>query len=302
MSLLYPQYNLFCSDEWQGRLKDLNLSAEPYRVVRKSGIQVAYRNQDYLVDFEKWPNEGFGNSEEFQFLAKQAHVVMFRKLLIDEKPADLPKGSLLWPSAVSPYMDLTSTLRPKKRAMDDIKRCERKLIQEHGSIEISIAKIEERLQWFENWIQMQETRRHSQGDLSLMSDSKIYQDFHLWIVQGAYPEWMKLFQLKLENTFLALGLCYVWRNVFYFQLPAFNQDQKFRKYGLGKLFVQKLIEWSLDQKLSVFDFLQGDEPYKFDWNPLVRPLFQCEVPLGVLGRVVTAVRSKTIQKKKVSVA
>jgi hypothetical protein len=294
----YPQQNLFNSVAWADRLSELGLSVSGYEVEKKSGfIPVAYRANHHLVDFEDWPQPDFFSSEDFRRDAKGAQLAFFRKLSLEGRPAELPRNSFTWVSTVSPYLDLGGKLNFHKRAMEDIKRCERNLTAAVSAPRLSLADSASRQSWFEQWFLFQEQRRQSQGQHSPLSDPATKSLFHRWITGGSQPSWLKLFQLDAGEKALCRGLCLVHEGVFYFQLPSFNPDPGLRKFGLGKLFVQKLVDWSLENKLKIFDFLQGDEEYKFSWNPVVRKLYQCEVPLTLAGRAMVEFRRRRIRSK-----
>jgi len=276
----YPHENLYLSLEWKERIQKLKLSPAQWSIHNRYGFKILRRTLYFLEDFEAWP------SMDLEFYKQTgADLIEFQKLPQELRPEQIPSLSLVKKLRSSPYIDLKNPLPPKKRAMQDIIRCEKKLIQEKGQLELCLAGENERPTWFEAWANFHKQRRKSLGDVDYLEQKEIYEVFKSWITDAELPGWMKLFSLKAGNETICYGLCYVYLGVFYFQIPTFNPIPELKKFGPGKLFVQKLIDWSNEQNLEIFDFLQGDEEYKFSWNPQIRQLYQCNIPLTLKGRM-----------------
>jgi CelD/BcsL family acetyltransferase involved in cellulose biosynthesis len=54
-------------------------------------------------------------------------------------------------------------------------------------------------------------------------------------------------------------------------------DIKFSNYSPGKIHLKKLIEESINQGAYIFDFLRGNESYKYDWTKNEVILYQIKV-------------------------
>jgi len=68
----------------------------------------------------------------------------------------------------------------------------------------------------------------------------------------------------------------------YYQ-PAF--DTAFARFSPSKMLIAALLETGIAKGWREFDFLLGDEPYKFEWGPRVREEADWRVAKGWLGRV-----------------
>lgn len=96
----------------------------------------------------------------------------------------------------------------------------------------------------------------------------------------AKPKTRKFFEqllasgvLQLSGIFagdqaLALHAGFVHERRFYFVLPAY--DIQYQKYKPGQLLLESMLESSFQAGHSEFDFLLGDEPYKFYYANRVR--------------------------------
>lgn len=71
--------------------------------------------------------------------------------------------------------------------------------------------------------------------------------------------------LELDEVILATHIGILYQDVFYYLLPTFNQDIKWRKYSLGRIHLEKLTEWAIIHKVNNFDFTIGAESYKKIW-------------------------------------
>ena len=149
---------------------------------------------------------------------------------------------------------------------------------------------EERAQWFEWYVAFQRVNNR-------ISDEQ-YEILKRWTLEGEKPEWMRLTGLMVNGVPLAVGLFYYWDGVFYYFSSTRSPDPRFRKYGTGKLFVEKLIQHTISIGGTTFDFLQGEHEYKAQWNPKIRVLYQCIYPRSLKGFLaLTLFRLKKALKK-----
>lgn len=71
--------------------------------------------------------------------------------------------------------------------------------------------------------------------------------------------------LLLDEEILATHLGVLYQDVFYYILPTFNQDIKWKQYSLGRIHLEKLTEWAINHHVNNFDFTIGAEGYKRIW-------------------------------------
>lgn len=77
------------------------------------------------------------------------------------------------------------------------------------------------------------------------------------------------------NNVIAVHVGVIWDKRFYYWLPAYGVD--YRKYSAGRILLEKLMEWSYTEGHQEFDFLLGDEEYKYLYATDVR----CVEALGI---------------------
>ncbi|MBF0531680.1 MAG: GNAT family N-acetyltransferase [Candidatus Omnitrophica bacterium] len=113
-------------------------------------------------------------------------------------------------------------------------------------------------------------RRQANGQSSFFCRGPYLEFFtelaHLW----QNKKWMWLSALTCQGRPAAalLSFCY-GRQLGYFA-PAF--DDQFEKYSVSRILTQAVLRESFERRLASFDFMLGEENYKFDWSPAVMPL------------------------------
>lgn len=279
----YPIENLFHSQTWAQRITALGLDTPKFYSSPFYSMTLAFQCEGLLSDFETWPSDDIMKCGDFK-----SDWVVVRKLLPEQAREDeldrlkktLPihKRPVILPYSNSPYLDLTKPLNPQKNKIAHVYRTERKLTREIGKPELrEFNTAEERAQWFEWFASFQA----SQGRLPDNQREALQK----WVLEGEKPEWMRLICLMVGDVALVAGLFYYWKGVFYYYSSAMNPDPAYRKYGPGKLMVEKLIHYTIAQGGEIFDFLQGDHSYKSHWNPQSRMLFQWIGPVTIKGSI-----------------
>ncbi|MBI3555826.1 MAG: GNAT family N-acetyltransferase [Deltaproteobacteria bacterium] len=241
------------------------------------------------VDFEEWPKAGpLPPIRTATKADAKVDWVVYRKLLTEQTTPEqienlgqsLPfyKRPFVTAYTTSPYLDLTQPLNCKKSAIAHIYRTERKLTREVGAPVLrEFNTPEERAEWFEWYVAFQRVQNR-------ISDEQ-YEILKKWTQDGEKPEWMHLTGLMVNDVPLAMGLFYYSDGVFYYFSSTMSPDPQYRKYGPGKLFVEKLIQQTITRGGRTFDFLQGEHNYKAHWNPTNRVLYQCIYPHSPKGLI-----------------
>jgi len=103
--------------------------------------------------------------------------------------------------------------------------------------------------------------------------SKRYRDFHLDVADRFCKKgWLALYFLKLDGEVAASLYGFKYNNCFYYYLGGFNPQ--WNHLSVGTILTGEVIHDSISEKLSYFDFLRGDEDYKFKWGAVPRKNFR----------------------------
>ncbi len=75
---------------------------------------------------------------------------------------------------------------------------------------------------------------------------------------------IKLFHLRHNDNLICYMLCFDYHNRIYFWNTSF--DVKYFQYSVGKIIIKEALEYCFNNNYSLFDFMAGDEDYKFKWT------------------------------------
>jgi CelD/BcsL family acetyltransferase involved in cellulose biosynthesis len=95
--------------------------------------------------------------------------------------------------------------------------------------------------------------------------NKNFMSFHEIIINELHKKGMaKLYFVKNDNEFIAGIYLLFYNNKIHYYQSGF--EPAWGKYSLGTLLFHHCIKAAFDNGVDEFDFLQGDEAYKYDWT------------------------------------
>jgi CelD/BcsL family acetyltransferase involved in cellulose biosynthesis len=80
--------------------------------------------------------------------------------------------------------------------------------------------------------------------------------------------WFRLYFLTVNDKPVAANLSLEYKKKMYGHLVGFDPD--YSRYGVGCLLQLKVLEECIAEGISEYDFMQGAEPYKFNWTSKYR--------------------------------
>jgi CelD/BcsL family acetyltransferase involved in cellulose biosynthesis len=145
-------------------------------------------------------------------------------------------------------------------------RSREKSLQKKHTIEIVYADenhktINESMQ---KYFELQEQRIQDKGISSIVTN-KNFQQFHIDIIKSFLGNgWLSLTFLKVDGDEAACLYGYKYNNKYYHYQGGFRPELK--RYGIGTLIIAKQIEKLIESGYREYDFLRGNEEYKYDWT------------------------------------
>ena len=115
----------------------------------------------------------------------------------------------------------------------------------------------------EAFFEQKRNRYQTTGAYDLLASEAVrgfYSDMPSELGQGAKIQLSALF---LDNLVLATHWGVVDQLNFYYLMPTFATEWK--RYSPGRLLLEHLLKWSIEQGFKVFDFTVGGEEYKKEW-------------------------------------
>ncbi|MGE3508288.1 MAG: GNAT family N-acetyltransferase [Vicinamibacterales bacterium] len=91
-----------------------------------------------------------------------------------------------------------------------------------------------------------------------------YLTFHEALAQTFFDRgWLRLFALESAGRPLAMTYCFAYAGRYSFYQSG--RDPEFARYRVGLLLMHLVVQEAIRDGASVFDFLRGEEEYKFHW-------------------------------------
>ena len=110
-------------------------------------------------------------------------------------------------------------------------------------------------------------------------------DFHEALSRLALARgWLRLFTLRLDDVAIAAVYGFRYRDTFYFYQSGFDPRQA--RASVGLIAVGLSIKAAVEEGATEYDFLHGDEAYKFHWARRTREIGRLELyPPHMRGRL-----------------
>lgn len=189
-------------------------------------------------------------------------IFNLRNFLIDVLPVKKcgDSHSLKLPNS----LDVFHQMIPKK-ILKDNNRMERRL-NDLGILKLRILEENsEKANFLTTMIKQKEDRYLSTGARNIFEDSVIKSFYEDIGNAENVAEYIHLSALTLDREILATNMGFNYKGRFFYLMPTFNHSPKWRRFSLGRIHLQKLIQWCIEHQVTVFDFTVGNEQYKRIW-------------------------------------
>ena len=159
------------------------------------------------------------------------------------------------------YLSFLSSL-PKNLRQD--LRTSRNNLSKNGSWHFYEAQtVDDKKRVLSALISFHVNRQHDKVGKSIFSVEDNVQFFKQIISNNLKEFKIHLSAIEQNNRIISASLSISCRKKFYYWIPSF--DQSIKRISLGKLHIMHLIEYCYNNNFSVFDFMGGDESYKYQW-------------------------------------
>ena len=78
-------------------------------------------------------------------------------------------------------------------------------------------------------------------------------------------DWLRLHLIALDGGIVSALYCFEFREKYYYYLGGFAPD--LGRYSLGTVLTARALKHAIERGCKEFDFLRGNEPYKYRWQP-----------------------------------
>ncbi|MBW3623318.1 MAG: GNAT family N-acetyltransferase [Armatimonadetes bacterium] len=179
-----------------------------------------------------------------------------------------PRHAALLPQAVAPYRPLPPTVEELhaqfgKKLRSNLRYARRVLEREHA-VEFALAGPDDLETEMTNFFTLHARRWRSRWQPGVLFGGAV-QSFHRQAARGLLEqEALRLHVLRLDGTTVASLYCFSFAGVGYYYLGGFDPDLS--RYSIGTLLTAHAMESAVREGCWEFDFLRGQEPYKYRWG------------------------------------
>ena len=150
-----------------------------------------------------------------------------------------------------------------------LKKSITKLEREQGRVELKnyyeLGSLEQTIQIL---IDLHQKRWTSRGNSGIFMKKKS-RDITLQTAKYfAEKNWLRMYFLTVNDKPIAVELNLEYKGKMYCHLKGF--DPEYYKYRVGSLLTLKVLEKCIEEGIVEYDFMQGNEAYKFDWTSKYR--------------------------------
>lgn len=169
-----------------------------------------------------------------------------------------------------------------KRIKADTNRQIRRL-EEKGSLQFRIIDMQDKdaQAVLEAFISQKRHRYQSTGSWDLLASSAVRTFYTTMPAVLGSEVYLQLSALFLGNEIIATHWGAFDEKRFYFLMPTFFSE--YSQFSPGRLLLEKLLEWSIERKIAIFDFTVGGEEYKKIWCNREMVLYEIYLPVTVKG-------------------
>lgn len=179
-----------------------------------------------------------------------------------------------------PYLTINSSWSDYKKTKRrkfwyNIRRSERLIKEEVGELEFKIAstpvEISNILPEIFDLHEKRWSDQFTTSDFSTLDGRKKYNAAAMELSEIGECE---IAYLMIDGKVLSYSYSLIQDNNYYFYSHASSLSRGLRKYSLGKVLISKLLETVFDRKFNCFDFMIGEESYKYEWTKTSTPSYR----------------------------
>jgi CelD/BcsL family acetyltransferase involved in cellulose biosynthesis len=78
-------------------------------------------------------------------------------------------------------------------------------------------------------------------------------------------DWLRLHLIVIDGKIVSSLYCFEFREKYYYYLGGFAPE--LGRYSLGTVLTARAVKHAIERGCKEFDFLRGNEPYKYRWQP-----------------------------------
>jgi len=181
---------------------------------------------------------------------------------------------------LAPYLDLpvswgeySSTMGGKRRRM--LMRMLRRLEEEHGVVTFQQCGADSLEAGLNRLFDLHQERWQAVGISGSFADPRVKEFYREAAWKFLDRGWLYFSAMNVNGRLVSVLYGCIFNRKLYFLTSG--RDINYLKYSVGQLHMMHVIKDAISRDLREFDFLQGDEPYKFYWTRSARKYMRVTV-------------------------
>jgi len=288
---------------WKGKTL---LAIFPFGISRSYGIKVLKWLGGYQADYmgpllsRKWVDVDFKKVKDLMNTTISRYDVMHlekQKQIIGniKNPflSNFPSYKNLdtYKVRLEESWELHSNKKVKKKIRLDSLRQYRRL-SKIGKIKFMIAQDSHDKKIIIESMISQKSRRYKEIGAWNMFKIPEYQNLYMGLIDISENQFnLHCSALLVGDKIVATHVGIYNNEVFYYLMPSYESGG-WEKYSPGRLLLERLLEWSINNKLKWFDFTCGGEEYKKNWCDIKSELYETFKAKSAFGILYLSIRSK----------
>lgn len=169
-----------------------------------------------------------------------------------------------------PYVALPETwqeyaVRIGKKMRSNVAYAERLLDRTFTDVRMSIAEPGDVSRGMDALFDLHQKRWHARLLPGVLGGERV-RTFHRRVAEAfASRGWLRLHLLEIGDRIAAVLYCFRYGDRYYYYLGGF--DPELSKYSLGTVLTAHAVRQAIAEGCAGFDFLRGNEDYKYRWHP-----------------------------------
>jgi len=190
--------------------------------------------------------------------------------------SDLPEGNItayLTQQEVCPIIQLPPTfeeyLTQLNRKQRHEARRKMKKLQEDIGYQVKVVSSEVSDQDIETFITLHTASSQDKADFWTPEKT----DFFIKLTKSSSAKgWLRLFFLVVEGKAIATMMLFDYDDAYYLYNAGYLPSE-YQGYSSGQVLLLETIKSAIDNNKKIFDFLRGDEEYKFRLGGIAQPIY-----------------------------
>ncbi len=130
--------------------------------------------------------------------------------------------------------------------------------------------------------------RQDKGDAGAFIDSRMESFQQQVATRFLQKNYLRFYTLQVDDQIIVADYNFFYNNVFYSYMTGY--DQAWSRYSPGGQMTSYAIHQAIEEGATKFDFLRGDEAYKFKWNAQGHETKMIQIAISFRAKILTRMR------------